>query len=182
MPKKLVEEPVSVKSIQDVEALSKTHKRSQKIIFNCTICGELTISSMYKHHGGLREDLICYKCKRKNTMLEKFGSESITTTDYFKDKSKKTKIEKYGNPLYNNPSKQKETMTERYGGCGFASVELLNKQQATMQEKYGIVNAMESKDIIKSMRKRYTYDGKKFDSTWEIAFYIYLIDHKILFE
>lgn len=107
MPKKLVEEPIFVESLQEIELLSKNHNRSQKIIYICRVCNQSHTSSMYKHGGGLIDNLICTKCKREQPMLNKFGSVSITSSNYFKEKSKTTKLKRYGDPLFNNPAKQK---------------------------------------------------------------------------
>ena len=165
MSKKLVEKPIFINTIEEVKELSKTHNRNQKIIFDCCQCGKPYTTSMYNRGGGLRTTLICYKCKRSNTMLERFGSTSITETEYFKEKSLKTKLERYGNPFYNNPEKQKETMNALYGGQGFASTELLSKQKETMVKKYGVENPMESRSFINIMKKRYKYNDINFDSS-----------------
>lgn len=181
MSKKLVEKPIFINTIEEVKELSKTHNRNQKIIFDCCQCGKPYTTSMYNRGGGLRTTLICYKCKRSNTMLERFGSTSITETEYFKEKSLKTKLERYGNPFYNNPEKQKETMNALYGGQGFASTELLSKQKETMVKKYGVENPMESRSFINIMKKRYKYNDINFDSSWELCLYIYLVDNNIDF-
>lgn len=69
-------------------------------------------------------------------------------------------------------------MTNLYGGCGFASPELFAKQKKTMIEKYGVENPMGSRSFINIMKKRYTYKGIKFDSSWELCLFIYLTDKK----
>ena len=51
-----------------------------------------------------------------------------------------------------------------------------------MKEKYGVEHALQSKELRDRARKKYTYDGMNFDSSWEIAYYIYLTEHHIRFE
>ena len=48
-------------------------------------------------------------------------------------------------------------------------------------QKYGVDNPWKSHDIQKRIRKRYIYNGISFDSSPEIAYYVFLTDHKIKF-
>lgn len=96
------------------------------------------------------------KEKRKNTCLEKYGTECFMSTDKFKRmtketclerygmtnfggtlesiaKIKATKLERYGNANYNNQAKMKETKLAKYGNEWYS-----NREQAlrTIEKKY----------------------------------------------
>jgi predicted nucleic acid-binding Zn ribbon protein len=57
-----------------------------------------------------------------------------------KNKILNSKLEKYGNPYYNNSVKATNTMNEKYGGRGFASNEIYEKQKQTCLNKFGVDN------------------------------------------
>lgn len=104
--------------------------------------------------------------KRKQTNLKRYGLENtggmnrkLETEEQKKsriEKSRKTKLERYGNAGYGNPTKGKATKLERYGDANY------NNQKLS--------------------KRKYLYDNIYFDSSWEIAFYIYLKDNQIAFE
>jgi hypothetical protein len=104
--------------------------------------------------------------KRKQTNLKRYGLENtggmnrkLETEEQKKariEKSRKTKLERYGNAGYGNPTKGKATKLERYGDANY------NNQKLS--------------------KRKYFYDNIYFDSSWEIAFYIYLKDNQIAFE
>lgn len=81
-------------------------------------------------------------------------------TEDFKEKSRKTKFERYGNENWLNPEKMKETMKERYG----------------------VENCMQNHNIFKKTKKRFYYKNITFDSIPEICYYIWLDDNNIEFE
>lgn len=51
-----------------------------------------------------------------------------------------------------------------------------------MIEKYGVKNALQYSEIRDRASFRYQYDGRHFDSSPEIAFYIWLKDNGVEFE
>jgi len=76
------------------------------------------------------------------------------------DKNKQTKLKNHGNPNYNNIEQIKKTNLDKFGAeCVFNS------------DYYNEVS-----------KRKYTYNGIHFDSSWEIAYYIWLKDHNIDFE
>ena len=48
--------------------------------------------------------------------------------------------------------------------------------------KYGISNPTFDPKIREKQRNKYTYNNENFDSSWELAYYIWLKDHNIDFE
>ena len=49
-------------------------------------------------------------------------------------------------------------------------------------KKLGVTHPMKSRSVWLKTRKKYVYDGIKFDSSWEIVYYEYLKQHGIPFE
>lgn len=109
------------------------------------------------------------------------------------EKSKKTNLERYGveNPFCDvqkiqaaiykkrgviNPGqsfeireKVKQTCLDQYGVENpFQSPEIKEKRKQTCLERYGMYHAPSSK---------YIYDNQSFDSSWELALWIYAVDH-----
>jgi hypothetical protein len=58
-----------------------------------------------------------------------------------------SKLEKYGDPYYNNSEKATKTMNKKYGGRGLASVELQEKSKQTCIEKFGVDNVFKLQSI-----------------------------------
>lgn len=59
---------------------------------------------------------------------------------------------------------------------------VINKAEETRLKNIGVKYAAQSREIWIKSRKKYTYNGIKFDSTWEIVYYEYLKRHDIPFE
>jgi hypothetical protein len=77
--------------------------------------------------------------KRKNTLiqnnLEKYGVESIFSLKEVQEKSKKTKLNKYGHEYFNNNEIAKQTKLNKYGTLDFS-----DKANKTKLKKYGTLN------------------------------------------
>ena len=73
--------------------------------------------------------------------IERYGE------DYHKkfiEKSKQTKLDRYGDADYNNLEKAKQTKLERYGDTNYNNPE---KSKQTCLKRYGVSNPMQSKNI-----------------------------------
>lgn len=116
----------------------------------CLECGNkvkfLGIRRGYQKFCGVR-------CSNKNS--EKL-QKSLEKCDYNKisKKTRRTKLERYGDEHYNNSAKTKETMYERYGGQGNSSNLLKEKYRNTCLERYGVENPMQNEDIMKLQKSR----------------------------
>lgn len=92
----------------------------------------------------------CRKCsskKQKESNFLKYGVESYTQTEAFKEKSKITNLEKYGAEFYQSTkeykSKKEKTTFDRYGvKHAMQNKELLNKRTENFLYKYGVENPM----------------------------------------
>lgn len=120
------------------------------------------------------------KNKTEKTMFQKYGVKTNLLTEENKKRSKETWIKRHGfdNPAYDPKVKAKfrHTMLTRYGGdCTAHSKILSDKSKKTCLQKYGY-------EYFKTTRHSYKYDNLVFDSTFEVAFYIYLKKNNIKFE
>lgn len=117
--------------------------------------------------------------KMRQTNLKRYGVENYVQSDEWLEKSRETWIEKYGET---NPNKVKEvrdkieqTCLDRYGVRYTTQLpEMIDKSMNTKIERYGTI----------ACAWHYMYDSIYFDSSWEIAFYIYHTDkgHNIIHE
>ena len=143
----------------------------------------------------------CYE-----TFQEKYGTDKIFTLDSIKEKCQNTKKKKYNDPFFTNREKNAETVKEKYKvdnvfqspkikkkiketvyskygvEYSFQSEEIKDKIRQTCLERYGVYNPMQNHDIRLSTQCKYNYDKRLFDSSWELAYYIWLKDHNIEFE
>lgn len=131
--------------------------------------------------------------KLYETNIKKYGK---NYREVFHEKSIQTCLEKYNKPWVNNLEKMYNTNIERYGDkCSLNNKEISDKRLKTWQEKYGVDNPWKAPVVREkqfntciekynsvSPQFKYNYDNKWFDSSWEVAFYIYLKDHNIRFE
>lgn len=97
--------------------------------------------------------------KMQNTCLEKYGMKACWNRSDVKEQQEKTFLEKYGSKCYLHTNAYKEKMIELHGAD----------------------NPNYCEDIEVNRFRKYYYDGTNFDSSWELAYYIWLKDHNIQF-
>lgn len=85
------------------------------------------------------------KDKKRESSLEKYGTETVLQSDIVKDKIKKTNLERYG---YENVSQSEHTKT---------------KIKKTMVDRYGVENALQSKIIQNRVN---TTNIEKYGTPW----------------
>ena len=95
--------------------------------------------------------------KNVETCLKRYGVEHTSKLKENRDKAKKTNLIRYGSENYNNKEQYKKTCLERYG----------------------VENATQCHRIRVKEQSRYIYNRINFDSSWEIAYYIWLTDNNI---
>ena len=123
--------------------------------------------------------------RSRQAVIDKYGVDNVFRLDSIKEKSKKTKLEKYGDENYTNIPKMQETMKERYGGTATLNSEiLLKKMEQTMKEKYGVTSFAQTEYAKYKRHHRYAIPDSNiyFDSSWELAVYIFAKDHNIPIE
>lgn len=124
--------------------------------------------------------------KAKNTLFERTGYTSPIQIPEIKEKIKNTYFERTGyNSPFKNPeviNKIKENNLKKYGyEYLFNSNEF---QQKIINERFirtGYKNSSQNPNISTG-HKTYEYNNILFDSSWELAYYIWLTDNNIDFE
>ena len=102
--------------------------------------------------------------KRIWTCLNKYHAFSPLQNADIQQKWKNTCLAKYG---YENPNQ-----------CP----DIREKSKATNLARYGVEYPITSENFRHKTYAKYRYDGTHFDSSWEIAYYIYLSDHHVRFK
>lgn len=93
--------------------------------------------------------------KRIETTREKYGVDCITQSEHFKDKSSVTNLTKYG--------------VEH----ALQSDALKSKARQTCIQKYGVPSFSQTEIFQMKRYHRYAFNNEYFDSSWELAFYVY---------
>lgn len=173
---------LDIKTIDDFQKIEEL----QQFSFICKQCGVKVVRQFRKARIDSYSLMLCRKCKDAYTIAKKFGSKEKWLNER-KSKTEKTKINKFGSlkAAYDNRSKKtNETCLARYG---MTQGELLQKKSKEgLIKKYGVPYALQSPEIMAhtSNRFKYEYQDIVFDSSWELAFWIFHKDfnHQILRE
>ena len=110
-----------------------------------------------------------YNRKIKTIIKNRYGTECYIRSSDFKEKAKRTNIIKHGKPTwmtFNSPE-YIEYMQNKYGDNWRKRNS--DKAKETSYKLYGRLKRY----------NRYNYYGIFFDSSWELAVWIYCIDHNI---
>lgn len=102
--------------------------------------------------------------KSKKTCLKKYGREVFAQSSIYKEKCRETWSSKSKEELKDIESRRKQTSLEKYGSSGYNNRE---KFKRTMLKKF------------KRMHTNYIYriGDLTFDSSWELAVYLYAKDY-----
>lgn len=105
------------------------------------------------------------KLKKEYNIPEEIVITNISQIQQIKDKVAQTNIKNCGNK------------------CSLHGTNQINTDKA-FENKYcdGITSALQVKEIRQKAKKKFIYNNIEFDSTWEIAYFIWLKDHNIQFE
>ena len=101
-----------------------------------------------------------FKEKSVKTCQEKYGKDNVSQVKEIQDKKIETNQQRYGVDWFNNNKKAFKTNIQ----------------------KYGVKYPMQNHDIRCKSQQKYLYNMKYFDSSWELAYYIWLKDHNIDFK
>jgi len=158
-----------------IEHLPKTSH--EKVLIKCDKCGEEKESHYFAYNKYLRNSLdneyLCNKCNdknRKNTLLKRYGVNTLIHNEEFNNKRKKTMIEKFGfeHPCQSEEIKQKivKTNLERYGVEHPAQLkEFRDKINETNLEKYGNINSLvNEKTLEKTFKTMIEKYGVKYSA------------------
>ena len=153
---------------------------------------------------GQREDV---KIKMKETCMRKYGVPYAGRSEEIRDKRIKTCLEKYGGrgPMSDPKVRERsvQSIYKKYGVKNVSQIDFVKKKKEesslknygfknhlmnplikekiknTCIEKYGEDNVFKTNYFRKISRKKYHIDNLYFDSSWEVAFYIYHRDKNI---
>lgn len=87
----------------------------------------------------------------KEAVKEKFGVDNVFQLESIKEKSKETKLEKYGDENYCNREQQNKTLYEKYGVNYFN--ELNSKLTHKFEEKYGVSHPLKLKEFRDKLKE-----------------------------
>ena len=131
--------------------------------------------------------------KYRETCIEKYGVDNCYKAEAIKQKIAQIQTERYGGVGFASEelrAKSTETMMELYNVDHAAKIpenyekiygkEVQKRRTASIHKafdkKYGCWMAA-APEIVKKTKKKYRYQENSFDSSWELALYIYAADH-----
>lgn len=163
------------------------------VYFECSICKKIKEKRLYPNKSDFGLTYICRECNYKKTSIEKYGVENPSKLPSVINKAKNTCLKKYGvdnasksehikdlirktNKASDEKTRQKyrNTCLKKYGVDNAAKSELVrNKTEKTNIERYGVKAPCQNEKIFKKCFKNIKYDNIYFDSSWELAYYIW---------
>lgn len=108
------------------------------------------------------------KLKREATSLQRYGYRCSLQNDEVKAKSTRSINAQYGEGHTIQHISQSRHFKQKF--------------EETSMKHFGVKHPMQAQQVQIEARRRYSYDGKYFDSSPELAFYIWLQDNDIEFE
>lgn len=199
--------PQFINSYEDFYNIKHNFVRDQKVYYKCTVCGMPTVRSMKRineypclcRHCSYENEMLNHygvinnfqrkeiKTKSQETLMKEYGVINSSQRKEHWDKVKETSLKQYGteHPSQAKEVKEKQAKTNiiKYGNISsLQNGEVNNKTKNTMILRYGCEYSAQNKEIHSKQRKKYTYNGLNFDSSWEIAYFIWLTDNNIPFE
>lgn len=189
MSKLFSKEPVSVESFESLDQVRKDYYEKQWIQIRCSSCNSLQKYRLTKPiylDFYKRKALLCINCKKVQTSLERYGVESPNKLESVKKKQKENKdyvaaaksISK--GKLAMSPEKKAawlehfKATSRKHFGTDFPvqSSEMKQKLSSLFKQQ-----TLEQKLHRATSRRRYIYENETFDSSWELALWIYAKDH-----
>jgi hypothetical protein len=178
--------------------------RSKARMNNHSLCKKCKFEETYASKRKTGETLLIYE-KRKQTVLKTYGVENIAQSKEATKKASSTKLDRYGyvghfqkpdvqvelqEKAHTNESysKKRATCVEKFGVDHYMrSADNIKDHKEKIRLKTGYDNPMRNPEIKKKIVeeygkigqvKGYTYKDIHFDSSWELAMYIWLTDSK----
>lgn len=134
-------------------------------------------------YGSYEEGYKNCREKAERTNIEKYGGIAPLQNKETLEKFLKTNNERYGgnSPSQNETVKQKqiETTLKNWGFRSSAQNEIVKeKSKQTCLKNFGVETGFLTKKCFDShSRCKYEFEGERFDSSWELALWIYAKDH-----
>ena len=154
---------------QKMIALSRLPENQQKRIESCK-----------NNNGqGTGFQINGVKEKAEITILSKYNVDNVLKLYETHQKSKETKRKLYNDENYNNKEKAKITKYKLYGDEKYNNRE---KAKTTYFNKTGYYSPLTNPEVKSKQKQKYIYNEICFDSSWELAYYIWLNDNNIKFK
>lgn len=174
-------EPVFVESPEEFDALLTHHKA----IYFCRNCGVKTSVLKDNRFKDRQRNLLCHKCNIQLTCSRKNGIDKVISPD---------------NPIFVKSASDVENVKNgrkiKYicRQCGQECVTRLKSDRReklsrllcfkcqckdTSLKNWGTEYALQNRAVLSKVHRKYNYNGIKFDSSWELAFWIYHVDNNI---
>lgn len=195
---------LQVKEIRDKqkETYNKHKKENKNFVKNIVNKRKETYKNKTGYENPNQNPIIQKQIKKTNK--KKYGFETPLLNEKIKNKIKTTKKERYNDENYTNREQASKSLQKHFSNADLKK-ETLNKTIKTNKEKYncswglqndnikqkaietwkqtlGVTHPSKSNKIRRKQQSKYTYENKNFDSSWELAFYIYLKDKNVRFE
>lgn len=143
------------------------------------------MQEQYGVENAFQLGLVKEQIKKNN--LDKYGVEYYSSTDECRQKVAATNLERYGAECYfaseQGKLKIQQTTLENFGvKYAFQSDVVKDKIKRTNLDKYGCESPMQNEEIRSKAASKYKYNDISFDSSTELAMYIYLTDSNIKFK
>lgn len=127
------------------------------------------------------------KRKKEQKALAKYGVKHVSQAPKVKALIASTNRDRYGASVYlaseQGIAQRRETCLEKYGVDSFSKTALHKEKMIIANRKnYGTDWPQQNRDFMRNMQKRYVYCGLNFDSSIELAVYIWCKDNNISFE
>ena len=185
---------LGIDSINDLHLLVNYYNLDAKTYSDREISRKNTLNKLYNVDNNFQREDVKTKIAYYNNIRSEEEVAEIT------NKIKATKLERYGDENYNNPDKVKRTIlhnfgskenfvqhrkeatiitnNKKYGADWYSQTDAYKESyKNTCNEKYNCDYFCQSEQYIKSGRKSYFYNNLYFDSSWELALYLYAIAH-----
>ena len=152
-------------------------KWNERFRYKCGCCGDIVETVFQgKSRIGRYTDMLCGKCKSKQTNIERYGVDNPSKSKEIQDKIKSTNVSRYGVECVfeseDVKEKSRKTMLDRYGvEYSGESKSITDKAKETCEKKYGkprvfLFGSKEWNDnMISKHGKKQVYNKEKTKTT-----------------
>lgn len=116
------------------------------------------------------------KQHRIDAFQKKYGVDNPWQAEEIKLKCDATREERYGDKKFTNRQKAKKTREKHKQENPYYQEEIEAKKVKTFLKKYGCRNSAQCPAVMSKAHRKYKYNGMMFDSSIEVAYYIWMVD------
>lgn len=181
MEKNTIEQTFDIKDLELAKSLygCRSKNRHCSIAYKCANCGKessIRLRTLIDGHNDSSYKPLCRRCRcLKNGENGHWGKHDLWTPE-IREKREKTCLEKYGAKCMTAVKKINEL-----GRAASHSKSAEEKRKSTMLKKSNGPTPILDDDISSKCHWGYEYNSIHFDSSYELAYYIWLTDSKKAF-